>query len=90
MTEKVKSQCSKNFLKQLEEQLQDVYISCNLCSQGFDLFLKEMAQGNSWIKLSSEFPEFHKITETDIVNCKIGKTLTTPNADLVERDSKLP
>lgn len=30
VTDKVKAQCSPNFLKQLNEQLQDVYISCKI------------------------------------------------------------
>ena len=40
VTEKVKAECSKAFLKQLEEQLQDVYISCRLVVTRFRLLLE--------------------------------------------------
>lgn len=89
VTEKVKSQCSKTFLKQLEEQLQDVYISCSHPLLGFDCFLKEMTIGADWILLPPGIPEFQKMKESHVANYKFQTKVMAPAPDAVERDSRL-
>lgn len=77
----MRKQCSKKFISVLDEQLQDVYISC------FDRFLKHITEGLEWISSTEYHPQFIQLKEKDIAKCKLEPKLLIPHQRQVDRDS---
>lgn len=77
----VKKQCSTRFIKKLETELQDVYISC------FDKFLQFMTEGVDWISLPEDYLEFSTLKESSINKRKLQAEVISPNHASIERDS---